>query len=82
MSAPFKDLGDLLSRTLSERSPTVLEMDLREALVLWLRWNEAYERVTERLYDGQFGSEQTETVLDEVESLRREAVRLSQELLD
>jgi hypothetical protein len=82
MSAPSRNLGKSFSQALGEHSPSDMEMRLREALLLWLRWNDAYERVTERLYAGQFSPEQTEAVMDEVDDLRREAIRLSHELLN
>ena len=53
----------------------------RDAVRLWLQWNTAYERVTEGLY--QFGHDpcRLEDLVDQMDQVRRRAVRLSRELL-
>jgi hypothetical protein len=64
------------------------EMDLvpntlvQQALVLWLRWNDGFEKVTEQMYSAGLEREQAEQVLDELDQVRREAVRLSQVILN
>lgn len=58
------------------------EMRCREALVLWLRWNEAYERVTEQMYQPGTSQESLQDTMDQVEDLRRQAISLSQEMLE
>ena len=57
-------------------------MAFREALVSWLRWNEAYERVSTAMYDSQNDPRQLESLMDQMDRLRRRAIKLSHELLD
>jgi hypothetical protein len=54
----------------------------REALVCWLRWNEAYENVTATMYDKRQSPEQLERLMDQMDALRRHAIELSHQLLD
>lgn len=53
----------------------------REALVLWLRWNQVYERVTEQMFAIGDDPARLQTLMDEADGLRRQAIALSQELL-
>lgn len=82
MSPQSQDPSDLRSRAAGEHSLSDLEMRLREALVMWLRWNDAHEKCTERLFCEHCDPRQTEELLDQLDGLRHEAVRLSHELLD
>ncbi|MCH8046404.1 MAG: hypothetical protein IID44_22065 [Planctomycetes bacterium] len=54
----------------------------QDALLLWLRWNNAYERVTATLYDARHDPRKQEQLLDEMDQLRQQAVDFSRELLD
>jgi hypothetical protein len=54
----------------------------QEALLVWLRWNDAHERITTSLYGAGQDTRQIEQMLDHLDQLRMQAVRLSQELLD
>ncbi len=53
----------------------------REALVLWLRWNQVYERVTEQMFAIGDDPARLQALMDEADGLRRQAIALSQELL-
>jgi hypothetical protein len=58
------------------------QMAYREALVLWLRWNHAYEHVTVSMFESKSDPKQLEELMDQMERLRQEAIELSQKLLD
>jgi len=66
--------GDLAKPTFEARC--------REALVLWLRWNESYEHVTEVMCQPGKSQEQLERHMDQMDALRRQAVAISRELFD
>lgn len=59
-----------------------VELQMREALVLWLRWNTAYEQATERLFEAGQSPEKLEDLMDWLEQMRREAIKASRDLLD
>lgn len=61
---------------------TDLQLRWREALVLWLRWNQAYEHATERMFQSGHSPAQLQEMMDQMDDLRREAVEQSQQLLD
>src|SRR3990172_5559464 len=50
-----------------------LELHFREALVLWLRWNEAYEKATTHLFAAGQSAEKLEDFMDSMDQLRRQA---------
>ena len=54
----------------------------QDALLLWLRWNSAYERSTAALYDARQNPREQEQIMDQMDQLRQQAVNLSRELLD
>ncbi len=54
----------------------------QEALLLWVRWNDAHERITGALFRSDQDPQAIEQALDQLDQLRAEAVRLSQQLLD
>ena len=58
------------------------EIRFREALVMWLRWNEAYEHATKHLFAAGQDSARLEDFMDSLDQLRREAISLSHSLLD
>ena len=58
------------------------EVRFREALVLWLRWNEAYEKATNHLFAAGQSPEKIEDYMDSMDQLRHEAISLSHDLLD
>ena len=53
----------------------------REAVSLWLRWNEAYEHLTERMFVERGDPQRIEALLDEADRLRIQAAEWSRELL-
>lgn len=67
---------------LESEGVTDLQLRWREALVLWLRWNQAYEHVTERMFQAGHNPAQLQEMMDQMDDLRREAVAQSQQLLD
>ena len=58
------------------------ELRFREALVLWLRWNEAYEQATAHMFASGQSAEKIEAFMDNMDQLRSQAISLSHELLD
>lgn len=81
-SSQSKNRGESASHAVPVQSPSDRELRLCEALVMWLRWNDAHERITQRLYAEQSDPVRSEELLDQLDHLRRDAIRLSQELLD
>jgi hypothetical protein len=67
-----------------ERLPGITDDEIahREALLLWLRWNDAYERVTEQLFQIGDDPAAAEAMMDQLDALRREAASKSRALLD
>lgn len=59
-----------------------VELQMRDALLLWLKWNAAYEQATERLFEAADSPEKLEDVMDWLEQMRREAIKASRDLLD
>jgi hypothetical protein len=59
-----------------------LQLRWREALVLWLRWNQAYEHVAEQMLQAGHDPARLEQLMDQMDELRREAVAQSHQLLD
>ena len=53
----------------------------RDVLQLWLRWNAAHIGLTSRMFDFEHNSAMMEDLLDQVEQLRHEAVRRSEQLI-
>lgn len=54
----------------------------RDVLALWLRWNQTYERVTELMFSQGSEAAQLESLMDQVDALRNEAISRSRDLLD
>jgi hypothetical protein len=52
-----------------------------EVLRLWLEWNEAYDTITERLFQVGNDRRRQEDLLDQLDALRRKAVKMSEDLL-
>jgi hypothetical protein len=52
------------------------------ALVLWLRWNDAFEKVNRELYSNRQDPETLEVLLSQLDSLRQEAVRRTEAALN
>lgn len=52
-----------------------------QALVLWLRWNDAYERVTSEMFEQRDNPERVDQLLGQVDELRRQAVETTQAVL-
>lgn len=58
------------------------DLKFREALIMWLRWNEAYEHATSHLFAAGESATKLEDFMDSLDQLRREAISLSRALLD
>lgn len=54
----------------------------REAVGLWLKWNLAYEQVTERLFALGQDQRRLEEVMDQMDQVRMRAVSLSRQLVE
>ena len=53
----------------------------REALKLWLRWNQAHVQITQTLFEDGKPSQKLEDIMDQLESMRKQAVALSEDLI-
>ena len=51
------------------------------ALMLWLSWNSTYEKVAARMYKPGQDPAKLEALMDEMEDFRRQAIKLSEELI-
>lgn len=54
----------------------------RELLENWLRWNEAYQQVTEQMFRQRENREKLHDLLDDLDRLRLEVASASRQLLD
>jgi hypothetical protein len=63
-------------------STTSFDVRCREVLTLWLRWNEASQQVTDRIFNNRDNPAKLQELLDDVDRIRQEAVSASQQLLD
>lgn len=54
---------------------------MEAALRLWLDWNEAYERLTARMFQAAGDFARMEALADEIDQFRQQAVAASRELL-
>jgi hypothetical protein len=55
--------------------------ELQRAIALWLRWNEAYEQVTMQAYQARHDQRKLEAIMDEMDSVRRQAVAASKKAI-
>jgi hypothetical protein len=53
-----------------------------QVLTMWLRWSDAYEEITSRMYRDGENASHLESLMDEMDQLRQAAVELSEGLLD
>ncbi len=53
----------------------------REALQLWLQWNQAHEQITKTLFEDGKPSQKLEDVMDHLDRMRKQAVTLSEGLI-
>ena len=53
----------------------------RDALKLWLRWNQAHVQITQTLFEDGKPSQKLEDVMDQLEGMRKQAVALSEDLI-
>ena len=53
----------------------------RDILRMWLRWNDASQQITERMYDERHDPDKLREMLDDLERLREEAISASRQLL-
>ena len=54
----------------------------KEALRMWLHWNEAYDQLTARMFQVAHDQRQMEDLADHVDRLRAQAVAATRQLLD
>ena len=52
-----------------------------QALLMWLRWNAAYELLTSKMFEQRQNLEELQHTLDLADELRRSAVQLTQKIL-
>jgi len=52
-----------------------------EALHLWLRWNSAYEHITEDMFRAGQDQRKLESLMDQMDQLRQQAIDLSRSVL-
>ena len=52
-----------------------------EALKLWLRWDQAHVQITQTLFEDGKPSQKLEDIMDQLESMRKQAVALSEDLI-
>ena len=76
-TADFKspDVGAKPDRVLNR------EQLLRQAVALWLRWNETYEQVTMQAFQARHDQRKLEAIMDEMDSIRRQAIAVSEKAL-
>ncbi|MCE9552559.1 MAG: hypothetical protein K8T91_04165 [Planctomycetes bacterium] len=53
----------------------------KEAIMLWLSWNSAQEKLTEKMYKAGQDQRKLETLMDEMDMFRQRAIMLSERLL-
>ena len=53
-----------------------------EAIALWLRWNDVFEKATAAMFERRLNLQQLHESMDQADELRRKAVQLSQDLLE
>jgi len=53
----------------------------KEALELWLRWNDCYEHVTAAAFAAEGDQQRLEDLMDEMDQVRQQALDLSRRLL-
>jgi hypothetical protein len=53
-----------------------------KVLSMWLSWSEAYEEITSRMYRDGEDTQELESLMDEMDQVRQEAVTLSESLLE
>jgi len=53
----------------------------QEVLDVWLRWNQGYETLTERMYQARHDPARVEALAEELDRLRHQAVAMSRQLL-
>ena len=66
----------------SPSAPQVEEVPRwKTALMLWLSWNRNYEKVTARMYKQGQDPAKLEALMDEMDDFRRQAIKMSEELI-
>ena len=63
------------------KSPQQPATAWRDALQLWLQWNKAHEQVTKSLFDDGNPSQKIEDAMDQLDRMRKQAVTLSEGLI-
>ncbi len=65
----------------SADSTSSCDVRCREVLQMWLRWNDASQRLTEHLFDRRDDPQKMQEMLDDLDRLRLEAVSASRQIL-
>lgn len=63
-------------------STTSLDVRARQVLQMWLRWHEASQKITERMFAERDNAQKLQEMLDDLDRLRQEAVAASQQILE
>jgi small-conductance mechanosensitive channel len=65
-----------------ETAKTDQAEEWRQAVLLWMRWNDAYERVTEAMFQAGSDQQRVQDLADQLDKLRATAIAQSHKLLD
>ncbi len=65
--------------SVKEASAQTADQLLRQAVALWLQWNEAYEQATARAFQAGGDQRKLEAIMDEMDAVRRKAIQASRE---
>lgn len=79
---------EMPTEPIPQEEPHSISNDVRDirsgvvsVLELWLQWNEAYQTLTQRMYEGRTDFHQLEMLADQLDALRLKAVEESRRLL-
>ncbi|HVX13071.1 MAG TPA: hypothetical protein VHC22_17945 [Pirellulales bacterium] len=61
--------------------PASHDVRCKEVVQMWLRWNDASQQMTERLFEHREDPQRLQEMLDDLDRLRLEAVSASRQLL-
>lgn len=70
------------ARRTAEAESAASRAEWQKAIQLWLRWSEAYDQVTSKMFDARQDQEQLESLLDSLDQLRQQALAASRKLLE
>lgn len=77
----FSQAGEAQTSALDHQASLERAARVRQALTLWLRWNAAYEQTTSRMFQPGANLDALQQIMDDVDTLRRQAVEMSRDLL-